>query len=53
MRCLLDKGLRWKETTSQEKSPGVTRLPNRLAVYTTVDGSLRARNATYQVAVLV
>lgn len=42
-----------EETTSLEKSPGVTRLPNRLAFLKTSDGSLRFRNATYSVAVLV
>ena len=42
-----------EETTSQEKSPGVARLPNRLAIFRTSDGSLRLRNATYSVAALV
>lgn len=41
------------EPTILEKSPGVTRLPNRLMFLKTSDGSLRFRNATYSVAVLV
>ena len=47
------RSLAIERTMSQEKSPGVTRLPNRLDFLKTSDGSLRFRNATYAVAVLV